>query len=873
MPSSDSAISLQAFQTFGDLLKYLRTRARLTQREVAIAVGYSEAQISRLEQNQRPPDLATLVALFIPALYIEDEPETISRFMELATQARGETLSASGQITFSRSVQREVTETIEVLDEPQKHNLPLQLTSFIGREKEQNEIIRLLEKNRLVTLAGIGGIGKTRLAHQVGGKLLGDFPDGVWFIPLDSVSDPGLVSETVASVFDIREGAGRPVIEILMNVLRKKTALLILDNCEHLLDSCAQLAMSLLTNCPNLKILTTSREILNIKGEATYYLPSLSIPEDNKLSAEQLTEHESIRLFMERAALALSSFQWTKENTQTVVEICRRVDGIPLAIELAAARVNILQVQEILKQLNDSFDLLANSSRGILRRQETLQASMDWSWGLLAESEQRFLRQLSIFAGGWTLESAQAICEGEALNLISSLVKKSLMMVDQKVEGETRYRFHEIVRQYARERLLESGEEERTRTRHLQFFLQLCEQAEPALRGPGQAKWFSWLFAESDNLRAALAWAEQTDVQAGLSILGGLLRYWQTLNVREGARWLSAFLQKPETHTYPNLRAKALYTYGRIMIDLQQFEASHSAAEECLALYRSCGDRQGEVDGMLGLGWESTNAAKKKELNQRALELAQVLGDVQRQSIALWQLGWSSHNKGRFVYWEKAIALDRSSGDLLALAGGLGAMGYFLVMDGEIESAQKYLDESTRLYKQLNFKPASSALLAYAQIALARGDFVKARAYLQENARLGHELGNQQDYLWSRAHLGYVALREDMIDEAHQIFMETARDFQKDRYLIGVVFALEGIAELYVAVGKPEYAARLVGWAEAARQKLGDTRPLLEQANVDKIIAACLTGMGESAFSDAYDEGQGMTLAQAINYALAPSDQ
>jgi tetratricopeptide (TPR) repeat protein len=239
----------------------------------------------------------------------------------------------------------------------------------------------------------------------------------------------------------------------------------------------------------------------------------------------------------------------------------------------------------------------------------------------------------------------------------------------------------------------------------------------------------------------------------------------------------------------------------------------------------------------------------------------------------LWQLGWSHHDKSRFFYWEKSIALARSLGDLLALAGVLGAMGYFLVMDGDIESAQKHLDESTRLYQQLNIKLASSTLLAYAHLALAHGDFEKARAYLQENARLGDELGNQQDYLWSRAHLGYVALREGSIHEAHQVFMETAQDFQKDGYLIGAIFTLEGMAELQVSVGKPELAARLIGWAEAARNKLGNRRPLLEQANVDKIIAACLAKMGEIAFSDAYDEGWGMTLAQAIDCARASLDE
>jgi predicted ATPase/DNA-binding SARP family transcriptional activator len=749
-----------------------------------------------------------------------------------------------------------------------QHNLPAQISTFIGREKEQEEIVHLLTKHRLVTLVGMGGIGKTRIVLEVGNRVLHDFPSGVWFIALDSLSDPELVPQTVAAIFDLREGSERPVIEVLISVLREKTTLLILDNCEHLVHACTQLITRLLTNCPNLRVLATSRQTLKIRGEAVYFLPSMSIPEASVLTMEKLTEYESIQLFTERAALALSSFTLTNENAKTVADICYRLDGIPLAIELAAARINLLQVKEIQKQLEDSFSLLTSDSDSTVQRHRTLHASMDWSWGLLTESEQSFLRQLSVFAGGWTLESAQIVCDGDALQLMSALVKKSLIIVNRESGSETRYRFHEFVRQYARERLVETGEEEIIRTRHLKYFLQFTESAEPALRGPAQMEWYARLDHERDNIRAALEWADKTDVEAGLYLSSRLERFWESFDLREGASWYSKFLQKPESHAFPKARAKALYAYVQAMVGLQQFEAAHSAAEECLRIYRSCGDQQGEVDGLLMLGWESTNAAKKKVVGQQAFELAQSLGDVRRQAMALWNLGWSDHTADRFVYWKKAIALHRSLGDLQALAGALSSLGYFHVMDGKIESALPYLDEASKLYQQLNLRLLSSTLLAYGQIALARGDFERARAYIQENARNGHERGNQQDYLWSRAHLGYVALREGSINESRQIFMETARDFQKDGYEIGVIFTLEGMAELYVSVGKPEHAARLIGWAEAARGKLGDTRPLLEQANVDKIIAASLAKMGEVEFSDAYEEGQGMTLDEAVMYAL-----
>jgi tetratricopeptide (TPR) repeat protein len=593
----------------------------------------------------------------------------------------------------------------------------------------------------------------------------------------------------------------------------------------------------------------------------------MSIPEAGAGAIEKLTEYESIQLFTERAALALSSFTLTDENAGAVAEICHRLEGIPLAIELAAARVNILQVKEIQTQLEDSFSILTSDSNSTVQRHQTLHASMDWSWGLLTESEQIFLSQLSVFAGGWTLEAARAICEGNALDLISVLVKKSLVIANQGLESETRYRFHEVVRQYAREKLVEAGEEEIIRTRHLQYFWELSDQAEQGLRGPAQMEWYARLNYERDNLRAALDWADKTNVQAGLYLSSRLVQFWDSFDLREGASWYSQFLQKPESHAFPKARAKTLCAYGHAMVGLQQFEAAHSATEECLEIYRSCGDRQGELDGLLLLGWELTNAAEKKKVNQQALELAQSLGDVYRQTVALWQLGWSDHSVNRFDYWKKAITLFRSLGDLQALAGTLSATGYFHAMDGNIESALTYLDEASMLYQQLHLN-GHSALISYGQIALARGEFEQARAYLQENARIAHELGNRQDYLWSRVHLGYVLLREGIIDEAGHLFRKTALDFQKDAYLIGVIFTLEGIAELAIAVGNPKQAARLIGWAEAARETLGDIRPQLEQANVDKIIAVCLSKMGEVEFSDAFDEGQAMTLDEAVACAL-----
>jgi len=430
--------------SFGEWLKRRRAAEGWTQQQLAQRINCSISSLRKMESEERRPSVQVIERLAELFNIPQNEQKSFLRFARGDWQVFSNTATGDMPWRVSRAA-------------PQS-NLPASLTSFIGREKEQEEIIDLITKHRLVTLAGVGGIGKTRLALQVGQRLLNDYPNGIWFVAFDSLSDPILVPQTVAAVFDVREGPDRPVIEILTSVLRKKTALLILDNCEHLLDACSQLIKTLLTNCPDLKILTTSREVLNMEGEATYYLPSLSVPENDTVSSEKTDEFESVRLFTERASLALSSFNLTKENRNTVVAICRKVDGIPLAIELAAACINILNVEEILKQLHDSFSLLARDSKTTLARHQTLQASLDWSWGLLSEMEKIFLQQLSVFAGGWTLEAAQAVCDGDALSLTDALVKKSLIAVDQRSGRETRYRFHEIVHQYAYQKLVESDE-------------------------------------------------------------------------------------------------------------------------------------------------------------------------------------------------------------------------------------------------------------------------------------------------------------------------------------------------------------------------------------------------------------------------------
>jgi non-specific serine/threonine protein kinase len=758
------------------------------------------------------------------------------------------------------------------------HNIPLQLSSFIGREKEQKAISRLLASQRLVTLIGTGGIGKTRLALKVGEQLVYDFAHGVWFVELASLNDPALVPQAVSAVFDIVERSKKNLTEKLIDHLQSKTALLILDNCEHLIDACAQLAESLLKNCPDLKILATSREGLGLVGEASYRVPSLSVPKSEQ-EFDQLQDYEAIRLFVERARLSTGDFSLTEENSAVVVNICHRLDAIPLAIELAAARVNTLSVEQIGARLNESFKLLTGHGRARLERQQTLQASIDWSWNLLSDSERILLRRLSVFAGGWTLEAAESVCGPEGiefpavLDLTTQLVMKSLIVVDHGSADARRFHLLEMIRQYAGEKLIESRDEEKIRTLHLNYFLELSTKAQLELRGPSRVDWMERLNDERNNLRAALHWAQKTDVEAGLLLSSRLLRYWESSNLREGTRWLESFLSKEEANGIPHAKAYALHAYGSLLIWLQEFDKAHSIAQECLTLFQTMNDLEGAVDALILFGnvfMFRYDPADAEKFGEQALALALSLDDPWREATALYYLGWATRNYERmFSRWEKAASLFRKVGDQVSLANVLGWLGQFRVLNGDLELAETYLDEAMVLWqsnKRANIW--DNTRLVRSQILLVRGNYEQAHAILEEIMVTAEETGNRMSQLWVKLRMAYVALRSGNLAEAHQLLRETAYEFAEDGYTVGTLFALEGMAGLYIALGKPVRAAPLIGWADALRVKIKDPRPNIEQADVDKIIAACLAKMGEEAFSDAYDEGRKMSLDDALAFAL-----
>jgi predicted ATPase len=488
------------------------------------------------------------------------------------------------------------------------NNLPAQLTSFVGRAQECAAVAELLASQRLVTLTGPGGTGKTRLALHVAADRLEQFSNGVWLVELAPLADPLLVPLAVASVLGLREEAGRPLLTVLTDYLRTRTLLLLLDNCEHLLDACAQLAETLLRSCPQLRILASSREALGVAGEAPFRVPPLRTPDPRQLpELEAFAQYEAVRLFTERATSVLSSFRVTSENMAALAHVCSRLDGIPLALELAAARVNVLRVEQIAARLNDRVRLLTGASRSAVPRQQTLRALIDWSYDLLSAPEQQVLRHLAVFAGGWTLGAAETVCAGEGLeqervlDVLSRLVDKSLVQAERVLGQEARYGLLETIRQYAVERLAASGAADTIRRRHAAHYLALAEEARRWIGRREQGVWLDRLDLEHDNLRAALGWAlgggaAEVGARIALALAGhDWSSFWRLRgHGSEALRWLERVAEQPNQLT-PSQQAWALLLvdFFREGLNGISWDQLFAVSDQALALFREGGDRAG----------------------------------------------------------------------------------------------------------------------------------------------------------------------------------------------------------------------------------------------------------------------------------------
>ncbi len=763
---------------------------------------------------------------------------------------------------------------------------PRPLTSFIGRERENAEVKRLTtgSDSRLVTLTGVGGCGKTRLALHVCQDLLTQNPHGVWFVELASLTDPTLVPQTVAATIGLLEDPGRPILAVLTDHLQSQEAVLILDNCEHLVEACAKLAETLLSACPHLRILASSREALGIAGETVFQVPSLSTPASSQaISVEEALQYDAVCLFIDRAKTAQPGFRLTAENVPAVTQICRRLDGMPLAIELAAARVKMLTPEQIAVRLGDRFRLLTGGSRTALPRQQTLRATIDWSYNLLSEAERILLSRLSVFAGGWTLEAAEEVCGQQngdkaqpldVLDLLTQLVNKSLVAAEHVPDETARYRLLETLRHYAREKLLEMGDGSTVRDRHLAYFHSLAESAEPELTGPAQVAWLNSLDIELDNVRVALEWALENGVEAGLRLATRLWRFWEARDrSREGSEWLARLLQQPEAMRYPQARARALGAQAMMLVTPGHLAEAQAAAEASLGLCRTQGDQVGEAYALMAVGVVSSlhgDVALARPHLDESLRLFRELGDKVGQADALSWLCLDHRDSRLARAWlEESLAINRELGHLAGIGGCVLSLAQLAYWEGDYVTPVAWLEEARALQGQLGSKSGQAWVMQnYGNLEFRRGDYERARAYYLESIALA-EAGGQRDY-WCAVNLAHIAARQGQLKEAHAMFDESIRRFYAARITNGVAYGLEGLVSLAVVENQPERAARLLGWADAIRETIGDSRPAVEQTAVDGDVAAIRAHLDGATFAAAYAAGRSMTTEQAIAYALEP---
>jgi len=814
-----------------------------------------------------------------------------------------------------------------------RHNLPLQLTSFIGREREIAEVKYLLSATRLLTLIGPGGTGKTRLSIQIAGELLDQYPDGAWFVEFAPISDPLLIPRTTAIAIGLRDEPQRPVIDMLCDYLRGKQLVLILDNCEHLVEACAQMADRLLRACPQIRILASSREALGIAGETSYLVPSLKLPDMQNLpSVEVLSQGEAVRLFIERASAATQKFKVTDENASSVAQICHRLDGIPLAIELAAAKIRALSVEQIAKRLDDRFRLLTGGSRTTLERHQTLRAAIDWSYNLLPSAEQVLFRRLPVFVNGWTLEAAESVCGDETassvvrrddvLNLLEHLINKSIV-IKEEIQQETRYRMLETMRQYANEKLVESGESDALRDHHLDYFLTLAETAQPHLQSAEQVEWLKQLDAEHENLRATLDWAiGKKSAEPALRLAGALGYFWDLHSYwLEGAKWLDQALGRGWTENVKSekaARARALYRRADLALELDELHVVKTSAESALALGKEVQDAWGIAYSRTHLALHSLRLslpqARRKSLEQSLNEF-QRLGDVWGESRVLNVLGWALVEEGTSEELrdniQRAIARARVSGDRNIIAQSLLRLVWSVLMQfGEWQEAERVLQEVEWLYEEIDSSNGINRVRnVRVQIFFARGNLDQAKAeaklFIEYCVRVGERNGRGEAVVV----MGLIAEAENDLSNAveyEEQALELAREMKVPALiafsllLIGLFKYQQGdieAARQHVREGlefvrrgevgewrfayiccylggffvekRPRIAVQILAHSESLWQSFPVPRdPIFDKPYFDRFLAAARAKLSEAEFTSAWEVGLKMTMKEAIELAF-----